>query len=124
MALAQQRAGGGIAVHARQAGPHHLAAAVEQRRDVGVADDRQLERLAHGVRPAPKRASHSCSQARTANESTMRQRAAEDPGPTFTDCPPRRLTTPQPYSSVWSSPTKTGVRPADRGSPQDAPDPP
>src|SRR6185312_16438528 len=94
-AVLEQRAEHRIAVEAGEAGPVDLAPLVDERADRPVADQREIER------------SH-CSTALTLRR---RQRAAVRPGPTLIECPPSLLTVANPYSSVASSPTNTGIRP-------------
>src|SRR5262249_2050017 len=101
------------AVEPRQAGPYDAPPRVDQRGDAGVADEREVEAA---QAPPPARSTKAASQALTADESGSLQRAADSPSPTFTECPPMRLISAKPNSSVRSSPTKTGVRPLNGGS--------
>ena len=56
------------------------------------------------------------SHARTAATSAQPEARVGAPGPTLTDHPPSRSTAAKPYSSVRSSPTNTGRRPANGAS--------
>src|SRR5206468_4913311 len=96
----EQRAEHRIAVEPRETGPGDLAGGIDQGPDGPVADQREIER----------------SQYCTASTFSSRHRAIVFPAPTLIECPPSWLTDTNPNSSLASSPTNTGVRPANGGS--------
>ena len=118
-AIVEQRAERRVAVEAREAAPDDGADRIDQQADGAVADQREIEITRHrslldsAAAPRAERGEPLAHGGDVAQAVAARSSA---PRPTLTAQPPATVTAAKPYSSVWSSPTNTGSRPANGGS--------